>query len=61
MFHALRRLKGPASESHFGMGLVVAAVALGLMIRAIIWQSSIIDFQRDLIRLLSTGHFGGTV
>jgi hypothetical protein len=61
MFHALCRLKEPASEYHLGMALVVAAVALGLMLWAIIWQASIIDFQRDLIRLLSTGHFGGTV
>jgi len=60
MFQALRRLNQPASESHLGMALAVAAVAMALMLWAIIWQASVIAYQRELIRLLSISHFGGT-
>lgn len=59
MIQALRRLNEPASESHLGMALAVAAVVMGLMLWAILWQANIIAFQRDLIRLLSTAQFGG--
>ncbi len=59
MIRALRRLNEPASDSHLGMALAVAAVALSLMLWAIIWQANIIAYQRDLIRLLSATRFGG--
>ncbi len=59
MIQALRRLNEPASDSHLGMALAVAAVALSLMLWAIIWQANIIAYQRDLIRFMSTTRFGG--
>jgi hypothetical protein len=56
---SLRRLNQPASDSHLGMALIVAAVVLGLMLWAILWQANLIAYQRDLIRLLSNSQFGG--
>jgi len=59
MIQAFRRLNEPVSESHLGMALAVAAVALSLMLWAIIWQASIIAYQRDFIRVLWETRFGG--
>jgi len=59
MIRVIRDLKEPASDSHLGMALVVAAVAMGLMLWAIIWQANIIVYQRDLIRVISTTRLGG--
>lgn len=59
MIRALRCLKEPASDSHLGMALAVAAVAMALMLWAIIWQAHIIAYQRDLIRALQATRFGG--
>ena len=58
MFRALRRLKEPATESHMGIALAVAAVTLAMMLWAIIWQTDVIVYQRNLIRDLWTalGH-----
>ena len=49
----------PASESQLGLALTVAAVVMGLMLCAIMWQSSIIGSQRDLIQWLWSAKFGG--
>jgi hypothetical protein len=59
MIEVIRRLNEPASDSHLGMALAVAAVAMGLMLWAIIWQANIIVYQRDLIRVMWTTRFGG--
>jgi hypothetical protein len=59
MIEAIRRLNEPASESHLGMALAVAAVVMGLMLWAIIWQANIIVYQRDVIRFMWTTRFGG--
>ena len=59
MFPAIRRLNEPASESHLGMALAVAAVTMGLMLWAIIWQANIIAYQRDLIRGMWAARIGG--
>jgi hypothetical protein len=59
MIQAIRRLNEPASDSHLGMALAVAAVAMGLMLWAIIWQSNIIVYQRDLIQVMLATRFGG--
>jgi hypothetical protein len=59
MIQALRRLNEPASDSHLGIALVLAAVVTALMLWAIIWQANIIAYQRDLIRELSIARFGG--
>ena len=60
MIRAFRRLSEPATDSHLSMALGMAAVTLALMLWAIIWQANIIDYQRDLIRALFTGRFGGS-
>jgi hypothetical protein len=59
MFRAIRRLNEPVSDSHLGMALAVSALAMGLMLWAIIWQASIIGYQRDLIRSMWAARFGG--
>jgi hypothetical protein len=59
MIQTLRHLNEPASDSHLGMALIVAAVVLGLMLWAVLWQASIIAYQRELIRLLSAAQSGG--
>jgi hypothetical protein len=59
MIPALRRLNEPVSDSHLRMVLALAAVALGLMLWAIIWQANIIVYQRDLIRVMWNTQFGG--
>ena len=56
---SVRRLNVPANESHLGLGLGVAAVAMGLMLWAIIWQSNIILYQRDIIRWMWEAKIGG--
>lgn len=56
---ALRRLNEPASGSQLGTALVVAAVAMGLMLWAILWQGNIIAYQREVIRMLQASQFGG--
>lgn len=45
----------PASESHLAIALSVSAVVMGLMLWAILWQSSVIEHQRDIIRVLWSG------
>lgn len=45
----------PASESHLAIALSFSAVMMGLMLWAILWQSSVIEHQRDIIRLLWSG------
>jgi hypothetical protein len=54
MIRVPRRLSVPVDESHLGVALAVAAVVMGLMLWAIIWQSDLIIHQRDLIRWLWT-------
>lgn len=60
MIRGLRRLKEPASDPQLGMALIVAAVVMALMLWAIIWQTNIITYQRDLIRTLQAIGSGGT-
>ena len=53
------RLGEPVSESQLGLALTVAAVVMGLMLCAIMWQSSIIGSRRDIIQWLWSAKFGG--
>ncbi len=55
----LRRLTVPASESHLAVALALAAVAMSLMLWAILWQSDIITYQREVIRWMWSWKFGG--
>ena len=59
MMKMLSRLAEPASESQLAVALTVAAVAMGLMLCAIMWQSTIIGSQRDVIQWMWSTKFGG--
>jgi hypothetical protein len=48
----------PASESHIAIALSLSAVVMSLMLWAILWQTAVIEHQRDLIRALWTGTVG---
>jgi hypothetical protein len=52
----IRRLSVPASESQMAIALALSIVTMSLMLCAILWQSNVIQFQRDLIRVIWTGH-----
>ncbi len=55
----LRRLTVPATESQMAVALGLSAVTMGLMLWAIIWQSDIITYQRDVIRWMWSWKYGG--
>jgi hypothetical protein len=59
MMKPLRRLAEPVSESQLGVALTVAAITMGLMLCAIMWQSTIIGTQRDVIQWMWSAKFGG--
>ncbi len=48
----LSRLKAPASESQLELTLALSLVLMAAMLCGLLWQSSIIAFQQDLIRSL---------
>lgn len=48
-----------ASESHLAIALSFSALIMSLMLWAILWQTSVIEHQRDIIRLLWTSSGGG--
>lgn len=59
MIRFIHRLNEPATDSHLGMALGVASVAMALLLWAVIWQSNVIDYQRELIRALWASRPGG--
>ena len=59
MNRVLRRLSVPAAESHLGMALALAATTMALMLWAILWQSNVILYQRDIIRWMWNFRMGG--
>ena len=59
MFRMFRRLDVPATESQLGLALIVAAVMMGLMLCAIVWESNIIAHQRDVIQWMWNAKYGG--
>ena len=48
----VRRLVAPASEKQTALVLAVSLVIMGLMLMALLWQSNVIVYQRDLIRTM---------
>ena len=58
MRRVIRLLSAPAGESHLEMALAVAAVTLALMLWAVIWQSNVILYQRDIIRWMWDARIG---
>jgi hypothetical protein len=55
----VRRLAAPASEKQTAMVLAISLVIMGLMLIALLWQSNVIVYQRDLIRTLWSWKFSG--
>ena len=54
-----RRLAIPASESQLTIALVLCMLIMALLLCGIVWQSGIINYQQELIRLLWEGRYGG--
>ncbi len=54
----LRRLTIPATESQMAAGLAICAVTMALMLWAIVWQSGVITYQREIIRWLWSWKYG---
>ncbi|MBI3670425.1 MAG: hypothetical protein HY237_11665 [Acidobacteria bacterium] len=59
MVTLFRRLSVPANESQMAVALSLSAVAMALMLWAILWQSDVISYQRDVIRWMWSWKFGG--
>ena len=59
MVRMLRSLTVPATESQMAIALGMSVLMMGLMLCAILWQSNVISYQRDLIRVIWTGHYSG--
>jgi hypothetical protein len=55
----IRRLAVPASESHLTVALALCMLVMAVLLCGIMWQSGVIGYQRDLIRLLWDARFGG--
>jgi hypothetical protein len=55
----IRRLNVTASESLIGLALGLSAVMMGLLLWAIVWQSNVIAYQRDIIKWMWSSKFGG--
>ena len=53
-----RWLSIPASESQMAVALGLCAVAMGLMLWAILWQSDVIAYQREVIRWMWSWKYG---
>ena len=54
-----RRLTIPASESQLTVALVLCMLLMAVLLCGIVWQSGIINSQREMIRLLWEGRYGG--
>jgi hypothetical protein len=55
----LRSLALPAKESQLALALAVSIVFMSMLLYGLIWQSSVIVYQRDLIRWMWNWKFGG--
>ena len=59
MIRMIRRLNVETSDSQLQLALGLAALVMGLMLWAILWQANIITYQRDIIKWMWTTKFGG--
>jgi len=55
----LRRLALPASESQLALALAASMIVIALLLWGLIWQSSVITYQRDLIRVIWSWKYSG--
>jgi hypothetical protein len=49
----------PARESHLAVALGFSVVMMAALLWCVMWQADVIDYQRDVIRTLWVGRFGG--
>lgn len=54
-----RRLVVPATESQMAVALGLCAITMALMLWAILWQSDVIAYQREIIRWMWSWKYGG--
>ena len=52
-------MKGPASDTHKNVVLVVCLLVMSVMCIGMIWQAQIIENQREDIKWLQSLKFGG--
>jgi hypothetical protein len=55
----LRQLALPATESQLALALAACLVVMAALLCGVIWQSSVIVYQRDLIRWMFSWKFNG--
>jgi len=55
----LRRFALPATETQLSIALAASMVVMALLLWAIIWESNIITYQRDLIRAIWNWRYSG--
>jgi hypothetical protein len=55
----LRRLAVPASESQLSLALAASMVVIALLLWGVIYQSNVITYQRDLIRVIWSWKYTG--
>jgi hypothetical protein len=55
----MRQLAVPASESQLAVALAISLVVMAALLCALIWESSVIMYQRDLIRWMFSWKFNG--
>ena len=55
----MRRLAVPVSENQMAMVLAASLVVMGLLLIALLWESNVIAYQRDLIRSMWNWKFSG--
>jgi hypothetical protein len=48
----MKRLAVPVSESYLTVALVLSVLVMSFLLLGMMWQSSVIGYQRDLIRTL---------
>ena len=55
----LRRFVSPATETQMAVALAASMVVMALLLWAIIWESNVITYQRDLIRAIWSWRYSG--
>ncbi len=55
----IRRLAVPVTEPQLAVALAISVLAMSLMLWAILWQSDVIAYQRDIIRWMWSWKYGG--
>ena len=55
----LKRFASPASETQLSIALAASMVVMALLLLAIIWESNVITYQRDLIRAIWSWRYSG--